>query len=115
MDRDQADALRSPFPPEQIGQIPKGRTQLEAALQSELDRCQRRLQEIDRELRNLRYRPSVEFSLEVKSARRQRRDLLADMAAELKPKIARKAVERDTLKAQFDQLGPDQGFIPTNR
>jgi hypothetical protein len=57
----------------------------------------------------------VEFSLEVKAARRQGRDLLAEMAAELESKIARKTAERDMLKAQFDQLGPDMGFIPINR
>jgi hypothetical protein len=34
------------------------------------------------------------------------------MIAKLERKIARKTVERDILKAQFDQLGPDQGIIP---
>lgn len=89
--------------------------QLVAALQAELSRCQQRLREIDRELRHLPYRPSVEVSLEVKAARRRGRDLLAEMAAEVERKIARKSVERDLLKAQFDQLGPDQGFININR
>jgi chromosome segregation ATPase len=85
--------------------------QLVQALRNELDRCRRRLAEIERELRNLRLRPSVELSLEVKAARRRGRDMLADMAAELEQKIARKTVERDMLKTQFDQLGPDQGII----
>jgi len=100
-----------------IGPTRRGQTeaQLVDALKAEITRCQRRLQEIDRELRDLRYRPSVEFSLEVKAARRQGRDLLAEMAAELEQKIARKSAERDMLKTQFDQLGPDQGFIPINR
>jgi DNA repair exonuclease SbcCD ATPase subunit len=100
-----------------IGPARHGQTeaQLVDALKAEITRCQRRLQEIDRELRDLRYRPSVEFSLEVKAARRQGRDLLAEMAAELQAKIARKSAERDMLKTQFDQLGPDQGFIPINR
>lgn len=89
--------------------------QLIQALQAELDRAQRRLKEIEFELRNLRNRPSVELSLEVKSARRQGRDLLAELAAELEQKIARRTVERDMLKAQFDQLGPESGFIPLNR
>jgi hypothetical protein len=34
------------------------------------------------------------------------------MAAELERKIDRRTVERNILKAQFDQLGPDQGIIP---
>jgi hypothetical protein len=90
-------------------------TQLAQALQAELTRCQSRLREIEKELRNLRYRPSVELSIEVKLARRRGRDLLAEMAAELEQKIARKAAERDMLKAQFDQLGPEQGFIHIDR
>ncbi len=100
-----------------IGPARRGQTeaQLVDALKTEIARCQRRLQEIEQELRDLRYRPSVEFSLEVKAARRQGRDLLIEMTAELQQKIARKSVERDMLKAQFDQLGPDQGFIAINR
>jgi septal ring factor EnvC (AmiA/AmiB activator) len=87
--------------------------QLMQALQAELERCQRRLHEIENELRGLPQRPSVKLSLEVKLARRQGRDLLANMASDLEAKIARKTVERDMLKAQFDQLGPEQGIIPT--
>jgi chromosome segregation ATPase len=92
----------------------EGQTEAELiqALQDELTRCHRRLHQIDSELRNLHRRPSVQLSLEVKLARRQGRDLLADMAADLERQIARKRVERDMLKAQFDQLGPDQGIIP---
>ncbi len=85
------------------------------ALEAELDRCQRRLREIERELHQIPQRPSVRLSLEVKMARRRGRDVLAEMAADLERKIARKTVERDLLKVQFDQLGPDQGFIPLNR
>jgi hypothetical protein len=85
--------------------------QLAQALQAELSRCQRRLRDIEKELRTLRYRPSVELSIEVKSVRRQGRDLLVEMAADVERQIARKTVERDILKTQFDQLGPDQGFI----
>jgi len=93
----------------------KTEAQLVEALQTELARCRKRLREIEKELRNLRFRPSVEVSLEVKVARRQGRDLLAEMAAELERKIAKKTIERDILKAQFDQLGPDQGFIRLDR
>jgi predicted RNase H-like nuclease (RuvC/YqgF family) len=81
------------------------------ALQEELARCQRRLGEIKSELRSLHRRPSVELSLEVKVARRQGRDLLGEIAADLERKLGRRTAERDMLKAQFDQLGPDQGII----
>lgn len=74
------------------------------ALQEELDRCRRRLRQIDNELRNLHNRPIVDLALEVKLARRQGRDLLAEMAADLEQRIARKTAERDMLKAQFDNL-----------
>ncbi|MEW5960651.1 MAG: J domain-containing protein, partial [Chloroflexota bacterium] len=63
--------------------------QLVQVLHNELDRCRRRLAEIERELRNLRFRPSIELSLEVKAARRRGHDLLAEMAADLEQKIAR--------------------------
>lgn len=108
---------QEPAPFIDTGQPRPGQTeaQLVQALQAELARCRRRLKEIEKEVQNLRYRPSVEISLEVKAARRRGRDLLAEMAAELEHKIARKTVERDMLKAQFDQLGPDQGIIRTNR
>jgi hypothetical protein len=77
-----------------------------------LERCQHRLREIERELRQLPHRPSVQLSLEVKLARRRGRDLLGELAADVERKVARKTVERDMLKAQLDQLGPAQGFIP---
>jgi hypothetical protein len=89
--------------------------QLLQALEAELARCRRRLREIEVELRQFAHRPSVELSLEVKLARRRGRDLLNEMATEFEAKIARKTAERDMLKAQFGQLGPDQGFIPINK
>lgn len=89
--------------------------QMIEALQAELKRCQRRRQDIERQLRHLHLRPSVDLSLEVKAAWRQGRDLLAEMVADVEQKIARKTVELDMLKIQFDQLGPDQGFINIKR
>ena len=98
----------------QTGRARPGQTQaqLVQALQAELARCQRRLREIEGELRSQRQRPSLQLSLEVKLARRQGHDLLGEIAAELEHKIARTTAERDMLKAQFDQLGPEQGIIP---
>jgi chromosome segregation ATPase len=92
-----------------------GRTeaQLVEALEKEIARCRQRMREIESELRGLPNRPSVQLGLEVKLARRQGRDLLGEMAADLERKIARKTAERDMLEAQFDRLGPDQGIIRT--
>jgi hypothetical protein len=100
-----------------IGQAGPGQTQaqLVQALQAELARCQRRLREVESERSNLHRRPSVQLSIEVKLARRRGRDLLGEMAAEVERKIARKTAERDMLKAQFDQLGPEQGIINIKR
>ncbi len=97
------------------GQSGQTEAQLVRAMRDELARCQRRLREIEKELHGLRFRPSVELSLEVKAARQQGRDLLAEMAAELDHKIARKSAERDMLRTQFDQQGPDHGFIIVNK
>ena len=46
----------------------------------------------------------VDLALRVKLAQREGRDLLAEMAAELERKIARKMAERDMLRAQFNNL-----------
>jgi predicted nucleic acid-binding Zn-ribbon protein len=81
------------------------------ALEKEISRCHGRMRQIDNELRNLHNRPSVEVSLEVKFAQRQGRDLLKEMAVELERKIARKSVERDMIKAQFDSLDRGQSTI----
>jgi hypothetical protein len=70
------------------------------------------LKQIRFELANLPSRSSVQLSLEVKAARWQGRDLLAEMAADLNRKIARKSAERDFLKSQFDQLGPQTRIGP---
>ncbi|MBK8901083.1 MAG: J domain-containing protein [Anaerolineaceae bacterium] len=74
------------------------------ALQEEIERCRRRLRRIDNELQNLPNRAMVDLALQVKLAQREGRDLLAELAAELERKIARKTAERDMLRAQFNNL-----------
>ncbi len=93
---------------------PKGQTegQMIQALEEELKRIDHRLKQIRFELANLPSRSSVQLSLEVKAARWQGRDLLAEMAEDLRRKIGRKAAERDFLKSQFDQLGPQTRIGP---
>ena len=86
--------------------------QMIQALEEELQRIAHRLKQIRFEITNLPNRTSVQLSLEVKLAQRQGRDLLAEMAADLEQKIARKTAERDFLKSQFDQLGPQAWVGP---
>ncbi|MCB9421274.1 MAG: hypothetical protein H6667_15840 [Ardenticatenaceae bacterium] len=74
------------------------------ALEKEIRRCQRRIREIDLEMQNVHNHSSVELALERKMAQRNGRDLLAEIVADLERKIARKTVERDMIKSQFDEL-----------
>lgn len=73
-------------------------------LEQEIRRCRRRLREIDLEMDQLHHHHLVKLMVEVKFAKRQGRDLLAEMAEEVARKMARKEVERDMIKAQFDGL-----------
>ncbi len=75
-----------------------------SALQNEIKRCRRRLQEIDLEMKNLHNRPMVDLALEVKLAQKDGRNLLREMSAELERKIARKTVELEMLRSQFADL-----------
>ena len=74
------------------------------ALQNEIKRCRRRLQEIELEMQTMHNQSMVELALEVKLAKREGRDLLDEMSAELERKIARKSVELDMLRSQFADL-----------
>lgn len=74
------------------------------ALESEIARCRLRIQAIQGEIQQFHHNPIVQTSLEMKLARRQGRDLLGEMANDLKRKIAQKTAERDMIKAQFDNL-----------
>jgi chromosome segregation ATPase len=74
------------------------------ALEKEIRRCRHRIQEIDLEMQTLHNRTSVELALERKMAQRNGRDLLAEIAADLERKIARKTAERDMIKSQFNNL-----------
>jgi hypothetical protein len=74
------------------------------ALEEELARCQRRLLQIDLDMQSLYTHHLVELSTEVKFGKQQGRDILAEMAVEVERQIARKSVERDMIKSQFDDL-----------
>lgn len=82
-----------------------GFPQTTAELQAAIAACQQRQQAIATQLQQLEHHPTVQLSLDIALARRQRRELLAEMLADLQQKIARKQVERDMMAAQFAQLG----------
>ena len=91
---------KRPFSP--IGQAQTDTQQIEA-LEQELARCQRKLRYFDNQLRTLHNRPIVELMVDVKFGKKQGRDVFAEIRADLEKKIARKTVERDMIKAQFDR------------
>jgi DnaJ-domain-containing protein 1 len=74
------------------------------ALDLELARIRRKTLLIENEIENLHNLPVVRLSLEIKLAKTNGRDLLAEMEVDLKKTIAKKRAERDLLKAQFNQL-----------
>lgn len=82
------------------------------ALEEELNRCRRRLARIHLERQTLHTDSMVALSLEVTLAERQGRDLLGEMVAEVDRKIARKQVERDMIKTQFESLNRPSGSDP---
>ncbi len=92
---------KRPFSPTQSSQTD---TQMIEALEQELTRCQRKLRYFDNQLRNLHNRPIVELMVDVKFGKKQGRDVFAEIRANLEQKIARKSVERDMIKSQFDSL-----------
>lgn len=83
---------------------PQTETDLVQTLTQELENRRRHLFRVQDALRNFPNQPMVELALEVRFARQQGRDLLAEMAAETQRKIARKEVERDMIKSQFDNM-----------
>ena len=70
--------------------------------QSELERVQQRLHQVQAQIKHLETLPIVKLSLEAKLARRQGRSLLTEMIIDLRRRLGRKTAERDYLRAQLD-------------
>lgn len=75
------------------------------ALLEKRRQIQRRLQEVERELRDLMHSQMMDLSLEAKFARQRGRDLLGEMAAEVERDLERKRAELDLMAAQMQELG----------
>jgi hypothetical protein len=67
-----------------------------------LAQVQNRLRQVRQRIAEVNAMPSVALGVEVKLARRQGGDRLAEIAAELRKRIARKTAERDYLRATLN-------------
>ena len=72
---------------------------------TEAEQVELKIKGIRQQITRLSSLPIVKLSLQVKLARHQGRDLLHEMASELRYKVARKTAERDYLKAQIQVSG----------
>lgn len=75
------------------------------ALETELERIERRKLEIQLESRNIHNHPAIQLSLQVKLERLNGRNILGEMAVELERKIELKTAERDRLREQLRSFG----------
>jgi len=77
---------------------------LAAALQREVDHCRRRLAEIAAELATLERHDSARLWRRAQRAAAEGRDLIAELAADLRRRINEKLVERDVLETQLEEV-----------
>lgn len=75
------------------------------ALRARLTRLRDQLASVERAVRTVVDSPAARLSLETKLARRQGRDLLGEIQAEVESDLARKRVELDFVRAQLHELG----------
>ena len=78
-----------------------------ASLRDTLQRIERRLEEVDREIDQLVHSDLIGLSVEIKLASRQGHDLWAEMEADLEAKLAEKRAELASLKEQLQAYGTD--------
>lgn len=72
------------------------------ALLREVAHCRRRIAEIEKELGRLRRHPSYSLKTRVDEAAKHGRDLLEELAADMRVKIAERMVQRDVLQAEIE-------------
>lgn len=93
--------------PDSLLHEPETPQEMAAALQREVDRCRRRLDEIAAELTTLEGHDSAKLMKRVERAAAAGRDLLAELAADLRRRISEKMVERDILETQLEDVERD--------
>lgn len=90
--------------PDTISYEPRSLEELAAALQREVDHCRRRLAEIAAEIATLEKHDSSRLMRRAEKAAAAGRDLLAELAADLRLRISEKMVERDVLETQLGEI-----------
>ncbi len=90
--------------PDSISRAPQSPEELAAALQREVERCHRRLAEIATEMATLEQHNSTRLLRRAERAEAEGRDLLAELAADLRRRIAEKMAERDVLQTQLAEM-----------
>ena len=85
------------------------------ALLKELTRLQQRLKEIQTEIRHLEHHRSSRLRRKVQKAESEGRDLIAEIAEDLRDKITQMVIERDVLQQELagldDPDGPEMAFV----
>lgn len=90
--------------PDTISCEPRSPEELIAAFQREVDHCRRRLAEIAAEMAMLENHDSARLMKRVEKAAAVGRDLLTELAADLRLRISEKMVERNVLETQLDEI-----------
>jgi chromosome segregation ATPase len=90
--------------PDSIAATPSTPEEQAAALQREVDRCRRRLAEITKEMDTLERHDSTRLMRRAERAADAGRDLLSELAADLRRRISEKRVERDVLETQLEEV-----------
>ncbi len=90
--------------PDSISRAPQSPEEMALALQREVERCRRRLAEIATEMATLEQHDSTRLLRRAERAAAEGRDLLAELAADLRRRIAEKMAERDVLETQLAEM-----------
>jgi len=78
--------------------------ELAEALAKEIEHCRSRIAEIAKELERLNKHPSALLKKRVEEAARKDRDLLEELAVDLRDKIAERMAQRDVLEAEIENF-----------
>lgn len=107
---DLAELERLALEPDPAGSAPRTDEALFEALEREVARCRRRLDEIRGELATLERHPNARLMRRVEKAAAGGHDLLDEMARDLRRQVSEKMVERDVLGTQLEEMEDEGDF-----